>query len=472
MGSYRSRLVLMFLLLTVVACEAKPKPEPKPTPSTSESPSNVTEPPCKADQILILPRWGAAAGSYGGTWQFANISETTCAFRSPAHAVLRARTGAPLLRSEPWPEPTEPVVVVPGGIVEAIVLWGNWCSDEANVVMRIGLPDDGGSLTIVPPGTAPCSGPGQDSSDSSLSVEPFQATNKGVGLAPEIAVQQAPHAMAVGLGGVWVAGQERLVRFDTEGRPVRTFELGYIDGALIGGGSDVAIGEGHVWVTCSCGSEPDLRYGSTSGGLVRIDPETDRVTGTRIFTDRTPGPVLATEGAVWLGTGDSVTRIDAKDLRVDESIPLGGHVLDVVEGRKRLWVPVREGDTNYIVRISTATNRITARWRLPGEPSALVEHGALWVAIPASGVLLRMDVRTGEAETFEGFPSVRAIAASGGSFWVYDTESGAVRRFVDPGLDNVTMTFHVGSDQNGMLLGTGTVWLFSYRNGTVTRIAA
>ncbi|MGH2726534.1 MAG: hypothetical protein ACRDKS_06115, partial [Actinomycetota bacterium] len=180
------------------------------------------------------------------------------------------RTGRTLLESAGVGEQPAPALVPPGGMAEAIFLWSNWCRGDANVVIRVTLPNGGGTLDVLPPGRPPCM---DRTGASSLSVDIFTSLPQTeVGGARVIAVQQAPTEVAASDDAVWITGQERLIRLDVQGRLVSVFNLQFVDGAFIGGGSDVAIGEGAVWVTCACSSEPDPRYGSTSGGVVRFDP--------------------------------------------------------------------------------------------------------------------------------------------------------------------------------------------------------
>jgi hypothetical protein len=416
---------------------------------------------------VILPRWGAALGSYGGSWRFVNAGSTICSLRSPARAVLRDWKGAALLRSPPFPGSFEPVVLLPGRMAEAIVLWSNWCSDETELQIRIALPDDGGVLTVVPPGTAGCTGPA--SAGSTLSVEPFTKSEEGDIGRRTIAVQQAPNQVGVQAGAVWITGQDRLLRLDQEGRVVSAFELGRADGALIGGGHDVAFGEGAVWVTCSCGSEPDPRFGSTSGGVVRIDPETNRVSGTKIFTDRTPDAVVVGNDAVWLRTGNSVTRLSADDLRIEKTISLRSEIIGLAAGRKTLWALLSDDEKYYLASINTKTNQVVARVPLAGEPSGLADDGGtLWVTIRKLGQLWKFN-GTGNGEVFNLFSSADGIAAANGSIWVTDFVEGVLSR-VDASTGRVVAPFNIGKDPGPFAVGAGAVWLLSYADWTITRI--
>jgi streptogramin lyase len=282
-------------------------------------------------------------------------------------------------------------------------------------------------------------------------------------------VQQAPNQVGVQAGAVWITGQDRLLRLDQEGRVVSAFELGRADGALIGGGHDVAFGEGAVWVTCSCGSEPDPRFGSTSGGVVRIDPETNRVSGTKIFTDRTPDAVVVGNDAVWLRTGDSVTRLSADNLRIEKTIPLRSEIIGLAAGRKTLWALLSDDEKYYLASINTKTNQVVARVPLAGEPSGLADDGGtLWVTIRKLGQLWKFN-GTGNGEVFNLFSSADGIAAANGSIWVTDFVEGVLSR-VDASTGRVVAPFNIGKDPGPFAVGAGAVWLLSYADWTITRI--
>jgi streptogramin lyase len=350
-------------------------------------------------------------------------------------------------------------------MAEAIVLWSNWCRSDGYLI-RVTLPDGGGALDVVPAGSASCM---NRAVPSTLLVEGFTS------LAAEsssgnrvIAVQQAPHNVAAGRDTVWIVGQDRLVRLDTDGRIERVFDLQAVDGAFIGGGHDVAVGEGSVWATCACGSEPDPRYGATSGGLVRIDPRDDRVTAVKIFTDRTPGQVLASNGAVWVTSDRGVTRL-SKDLAVEATVGLETDFL--ASGEDRIWALSGTEEEAFLSAISTTSNRVVSRRRLPHAPGGVVEaFGSVWVSARRSGQLMRIDPITGEIEEIAiPISSAGPVMAVEGWIWIASQSDGALLRF-DPRTERVTATYDIGTDPADIAVGRDAAWVVNYSDWTVTRI--
>jgi streptogramin lyase len=358
------------------------------------------------------------------------------------------------------------VVVRAGEMAEAIVLWSNWCDlDETQLMIRVELPDVGGSVQVIPPGTPSCMNP---DSRSSLSVEGFTQPATAVEADSRvIAVQQAPGVAAANDDGVWVTGQDRLLRLDTEGRVVWAFDVVYADGDIIGGGTDVAIGEGSVWVTSASGSDGGPR-GSTTGGVVKIDPNTNRVVAVRVFTDRTPFQVVAGHGAVWVTTGAGVTRLSVEDLGTEATIDLATDFLAL--GKERVWALTGDEAVAFLARIDPATNRVNARWRLAATPSGVVEaFGSVWVAMRGSGQLLRLDPDSGATKgVIDYFSPIDALTAGSGSLWVMSAAKREVAR-IDPATGETVATY-LASDPTHLAVGPGIAWVVSYLDWNVTRL--
>jgi hypothetical protein len=127
---------------------------------------------CRAEHMRMQPRWGAAAGSYGGSWQFTNTGGEKCFFSRAPNAELLDKNGRVLLTSDPRDE-TQLVILDRGSTAESIILWSNWCRDLlTNLKIRIVLPNNGGDLTTDAPGVPSCNG----SAPAVLSAGPFRQT--------------------------------------------------------------------------------------------------------------------------------------------------------------------------------------------------------------------------------------------------------------------------------------------------------
>lgn len=125
----------------------------------------------------------------------------------------------------------------------------------------------------------------------------------------------------------------------------------------------------------------------TAGKLIRIDPRTNRVTGT-----------LSLPGADWItGFGDSlyvsqetdvVTRVSTKTLKILGSVKVKRNPLGSAIVAGRLWVPCI--DANTIVVVDPATMKVVATRR--GGPSPIVVLPAgrhVWVSHTYGNALWR-----------------------------------------------------------------------------------
>jgi DNA-binding beta-propeller fold protein YncE len=155
---------------------------------------------------------------------------------------------------------------------------------------------------------------------------------------------------------------------------VKTIKVGIEPNGL------AAIG-GSLWVT-----------DHTAGKLVRIDPGTNRVTGS-----------VALAGADWVtGYGgalyvsqetDVVTRVDPRTLKVTGTAKVKRNPLGSAIVGGKLWVPCI--DANAIVVVDPKTMRVVKE--LPGGPSPIVvlpSGGRVWVSHTTGTSIWRLDSLT------------------------------------------------------------------------------
>jgi YVTN family beta-propeller protein len=134
--------------------------------------------------------------------------------------------------------------------------------------------------------------------------------------------------MAVGAGGVWIAGDvfgRSVWRVDpAQQRLVERIDLAFIP-------KGIAAGEGAVWVTSLLDDT-----------VARIDPATGRVTAT-IRVGRGADAVAIGLGAVWVANDvdATISRIDPRRAVVVATIPLTGPPVGVAVAGGRVWAVVR-----------------------------------------------------------------------------------------------------------------------------------
>jgi DNA-binding beta-propeller fold protein YncE len=185
-----------------------------------------------------------------------------------------------------------------------------------------------------------------------------------------VRVGAAPYDIEWGFGSAWVSNSgDGTVSRITGGRVVKTIEVGVEPNGLS------AIGKS-LWVT-----------DHTAGKLVRIDPTTNRVTGS-----------VALPGADW-----------------------------VTEAAGSLWV---SQETNVVARVDPGTLRVLARVPVKRNPlGSAVVHGQLWVPCIDSGVVVVIDPRT--AKVVRSFPAGSGpivVLPSGGHAWVSHSTGRVVSR--------------------------------------------
>jgi hypothetical protein len=293
-----------------------------------------------------------------------------------------------------------------------------------------------------------------------------------------------PKEITVGEGGVWVTTAEDVVRIDeASGDVVARINLAHADQAIPGGGEGIAVGLGSVWVANPVFTDHDPRFPQgTTGGVVRIDATTDRLVDFVVFTDRTPTRVAVGEGAVWVTTGETVTRLDPQTLEVEATISLGpGHAnlpqiaTDIAVGEGGIWVAAGvQGDyPTAIVRIDPRTNRVVAQVKpLGGTNGLAVGEGAVWATVAEPAFLLRIDpVTNTEAARVEVAEGLDAVDTGGGLVWVgyIDGRTGGVAG-IDPTTGKVLRRIVLESASSDLVVGEGAVWSVGFAEPAVFRI--
>jgi DNA-binding SARP family transcriptional activator/streptogramin lyase len=202
----------------------------------------------------------------------------------------------------------------------------------AKQTINVPLPGAGaeavgaGYLWVVP-------GPAASSGNDRVSL--IDVRNHGV--ASSISLGRQTTALAFGYGSAWIGTYDRGGSSDW----LSVVRAGSSTGESIGlesadgtGPLDVAVGAGSVWVLTS------------SGTLVRVDPETRRVLRRlRIVAGKEPVFVAVGGGFVWTANLEdfSVSQIDPHTDRVVRTIPLGSYTqlpCGLAVTRDAVWVTI------------------------------------------------------------------------------------------------------------------------------------
>ena len=186
-----------------------------------------------------------------------------------------------------------------------------------------------------------------------------------------VRVGNGPYDIEWGFGSAWVSNSlDGTVSRITGKKVVKTIKVGVEPNGLS------AIG-GYLWVT-----------DHTAGRLLRIDPHTNRVSGT-----------VSLPGADWVtGRGGSlyvsqetnvVTRVDARTLKVLGRVKVRRNPLGSAIVANQLWVPCI--DSNDIVVVDPSTMKVVKTIAAgPGPIVVLPVAGHVWVSHTTGTAIWRL----------------------------------------------------------------------------------
>jgi YVTN family beta-propeller protein len=221
-------------------------------------------------------------------------------------------------------------------------------------------------------------------------------------------------------------------------------------------------GFGSMWVT---------NFGS--GTVQRIDPTTNRVTGS-VEVGASPCGIVVGAGALWInGFGtDSVERVDPVTLTRTAHIPVGRAPFDVLFADGSVWT-TNNGDLN-VMRIDPETNRVISTIPLGEAVAGLgFAAGSVWVGTNAGDKVFRIDPASESVTTISTGKSAPAwLSTRDDEVWVGSVLGNAALR-IDPSTDRVAEVVKVGSSPvDGIVDERGLVWIPNRGSNSVSIIDA
>ena len=206
-----------------------------------------------------------------------------------------------------------------------------------------------------------------------------------------------------------------------------------------------------------------------------IDPDSNRVTGT-ISVGSRPGAIVSGSRSLWVANREdqNVSRIDPVTSSVTKVIPVVDSPTGLAAVDGATWVVGSNvsGPWVSLRRIDPQFNRVVSKKQIdnvvPGGPGAAAALGrTVWIA-PSSGLLTRLDPRTGRVVD-EQDPNAgpTAVAVGPDAVWVADSDAGTVTR-VDP--TGLTTAITVGGSPSAIALDAGGVWVANRSDDTVVHI--
>jgi streptogramin lyase len=222
----------------------------------------------------------------------------------------------------------------------------------------------------------------------------------------------------------------------------------------------------------------------TGGGLARVDAKTRQALGGPIDLDTFSGSEIAFgEGALWLTDqiGKTVTRVDPRTSRpvgdpIEASADVDG---DLAAGEGAVWVLGADvvADMVEVTPVAPATDRALPPIRV-GEYAPrggiAIGAGAVWVADNEAERVRRIDPRTRRLDTrsiaFEG--GVGDLAFGSGVLWVLDDDGGTVQRIDPTTLERVGQPIAVAAGGEArIVVAAGNAWVLSPSRRAVLRLS-
>ncbi len=277
--------------------------------------------------------------------------------------------------------------------------------------------------------------------------------NKVVGVVP---IGDTPRGVTVGGGHVWAAnaGEGTVSMVDPrELRVARTIGVG-------AAATDLVVSDGQVWV--AAGSDNKLvRLGARSSGVLGIK-EISRDLSASAYA------IAAGDGAIWVGSGDTIYRVDPATQRFNgQRRYLANGINDVAVHAGSVWLVTSD---QKVIRLGASDLRERANVSLGVIPISLaIADGSVWVGAQnpggSGGALFRIDEQTarvietiGVGGTGYGYPPELEVAKGAGAIWVTSYDKGEVER-VDPKSGAVVARIRVGGHPSGIAVGHGRVWV-------------
>ena len=283
--------------------------------------------------------------------------------------------------------------------------------------------------------------------------------------------------------------------------------------AVIGGAGVTLLVIAGTVATMAWRSQDPRRVAPDS--LAAIDVRSNRVAAV-VPVGSSPGPVASGSGALWVAdVGDqTVARVDPAKQRTVRTLSVGGTPTGLAASADAIWVVQANpgSDSVSVRRIDPQFDTVGPRRRLgnvvPGGPGSVAARGrSVWVA-PSSGLLTRLDPRTGRvAHRLDPNAAPAGIGLGAGALWVTDGDADNVTRIdrtglrtpiavgngpsaiavgahavwvadaldnavvrIDPDTAAVTTTIRVGRSPMAIAVGAGSIWVANSGDGSVSRI--
>jgi class 3 adenylate cyclase/streptogramin lyase len=257
-------------------------------------------------------------------------------------------------------------------------------------------------------------------------------------------------------------------------------------GAIVGGVVLVAA-VAMIAVAAIGDDEVGAPTGNPSGfapeSAVQIDPASGDVRqrieapaaqlGPEAVRPETPAhPMVVGEGAVWIQRSFRwLLHVDplVGQVRRQIDLPGGGFSRNVAAGHGSIWVAIEPG----LVKVNPATDEPSVVYRTPGSVAMASEDvavgaGSVWLGT-GTGLLVRLDPRTGERRRVEGLDPINYIGFGHGNVWTADAFAETLSTYDPVSMERRT-TFPVGETIDNFVVGDVGVWVLSRSLGALIEV--
>ena len=191
-----------------------------------------------------------------------------------------------------------------------------------------------------------------------------------------------------------------------------------------------------------------------------------------------PAEVVFDRRSAWvlLPTEQRVAQVDLERPAVLRSVKLPFPAGGIALGDGALYV-TEQGGGPGVVRVSTSTAKITARWTVPArgirssDPSGIAAGaGSVWLARGAE--VVRVDARSGRVQHRFALPvTATLLQFAGGDLWAASSENGVVEK-IDPAANRIVARATLHGWLSAMTVTGGSVWVTAVPDDVVFRLDA
>ncbi len=188
-----------------------------------------------------------------------------------------------------------------------------------------------------------------------------------------------------------------------------------------------------------------------------------------------PDWMAVTDDSVWVTSSpkNTVTQLDGKNNTVGHVVTVAKPCSGLVFAFGSIWSP--SCGENALLRFNARSGVIEAKIAAgPAESEGGIAagDGSVWMLIPDSSILARIDPTTNSIQKRIAVPGGSVACTFGsGAIWVTSPAKSVVAR-VDPATNAVTGEIRTGANPRFLTFGAGAVWTLNQGDGTISRIDA